>query len=194
MREFIYYSKSAVTSGALIKEDLMAAGRMDIAINVIISCFFLSHDMRKDTKLHLVFEGKPNPPVHIIIEYDEKLPLSKKDVAGLIKRILFKCPKEKGKTVSAFSGVSVEKKSLNELIEELDSQGKNIFLLDKKGQDIREIQFKGNEVFLIGDQEGFPYEKRHLLKRIDKISVSPKTLFASHVFVLIHNELDRQGV
>ena len=192
MREFIYYSKSAVTSGTLVKENLMEAGRMDIALNVIISCFFLSHDIRKDTKLHLIFEGRPNPPVHISIEYDENLPLSKKDVAGLIKRVLFKCPREKGKIINVFPGVFVEKKSLNELIEELDSQEKNIFLLDKKGEDIREIKFKGNEVFLLGDHDGFPSDKKSLLKRIDKISVSPKTLFASHVVVLVHNEIDRQ--
>ncbi len=194
MREFIYYSKSAVTSGTFIKEDLMQAGRMDIAINVVISCFFLSHDIRKDVRLHLVFEGRPNPPVHIKIEYDKNLPISKKDVAGLIKRILFKCPREKGKVVNVFPGCFVEKKSLNELIEELDLQGKNIFLLDKNGEDIRNINLKGNEVFLIGDHEGFPHEKKPLLKRIDKISVSLKTLFASHVVVLIHNEIDRQSI
>jgi len=192
MGEFIYYSKNAVTSGSLIKEDLMKAGRMDIAINVLISAFFLSHDIRKETKLHLLFEGPPTPPVHILIEYDPDLPISKKDVAGLIKRILYKCPSEKGKTVKALPGCFVEKKSFEALIEELDKQGKNIFLLDKKGEDIRNLKFKGNEVFILGDQEGFPDSKRHLLKRIDKVSVSPKMLFASQVLTLVHNEIDRQ--
>jgi len=40
MREFVYYSKNAVTAGNLIKDDLMNAGRMDIVCNVIIFCFF----------------------------------------------------------------------------------------------------------------------------------------------------------
>ena len=192
MRELIYYSKNAVTAGNLIKEDLMKAGRLDIAINVIISAFFLSHDMRKDVKLHLIFEGPPNPPVHLILEYDKDLPISKKDVAGLIKRMLYKCPKESGKLFNAFPGGYVEKKSFEALVNELDSQGKNVFLLDKNGEDIRKLKLKGNEVFIIGDQEGFPNEKRHLLKRIDKLSVSPKMLFASHVLTLLHNEIDRQ--
>jgi tRNA (pseudouridine54-N1)-methyltransferase len=80
----------------------MKAGRMDIAINVLISAFFLSHDIRKDVKLHLIFEGPPNPPVHIFIEYDADLQISKKDVAGLIKRILYKCPKEMEKMIKIF--------------------------------------------------------------------------------------------
>lgn len=192
MAEFIYYSKSAVTAGNFIKDNLMEAGRMDIAINVLISAFFLSHDIRKDTKLHLLFDGPPNPPVHILIEYDKDLQISKKDVAGLIKRILYKCPSDKGKTVNVLPGCFIEKKSFEALVKELDEEGKNIYLLDKKGGDIRKLKIKGNEVFLLGDQDGFPDDKRHLLKRIDKVTVSPKMLFASQVLTIVHNELDRQ--
>ena len=194
MAEFIYYSKSAVTAGNFIKDNLMEAGRMDIAINVLISAFFLSHDIRKDTKLHLLFDGPPNPPVHILIEYDKDLQISKKDVAGLIKRILYKAPKETGKVVNVLPGCFVEKKSFEALVNELNEQGKNIYLLDKKGEDIRKIKIKGNEVFLLGDQDGFPNDKRHLLKRIDKITVSPKMLFASQVLTIVHNEIDRSEV
>ncbi len=191
MAEFIYYSKNAVTSGSMIKDDLMKAGRMDIAINVLIATFFLSHDVRKDVKLHLIFDGPPNAPLHITIEYNKDLTISKKDVAGLIKRILFKAPKEKGKIVEPAPGCSVEKKSFEALVNELNESGKNIFLLDKKGTDIRDLKFEGNEIFILGDQDGFPDDKRHLLKRIDKVSVSPKMLFASQVVTLVHNEIDR---
>ena len=192
MREFIYYSKSAVTSGNYIGEDLMKAGRIDIECNVIISTFFLSHDIRKDVKLHLIFDGPPTPPVHILLEYDKEMPISKKDVAGLLKRALFKVPKEKGKIVEAFPGGFVEKKSFEALVNELNEKGQNIFLLDEDGGDIRKMKFKGNEIFILGDQDGFPSEKRHLLKRIDKISVSPKILFASQVLTIVQNEIDRQ--
>ena len=58
--------------------------------------------------------------------------------------------------------------------------------------DIREFKIKGNEVFVLGDQDGFPAEKRKLLKLIDKISVGPKVLFASQVLTIIHNEFDRK--
>ena len=159
MREFIYYSKNAVTSGNLIKDNLMQAGRMDIVCNVIISVFFISNETREDVKLHLIFDGPPNPPVHLIIKYDKDLPISKKDVSGLIKRMLYKCPREQGKINKIFPGCYAEKKSLETLIKELDSQGKNIFLLDKNGKDIRDLKLKGNEVFIIGDHDGFPKGK-----------------------------------
>lgn len=191
MREFIYYSKNAVTAGNLIKDNLMQAGRMDIVCNVIISAFFLSNETRQDVKLHLIFEGPPNPPVHLIFEYDKEMPISKKDVAGLIKRMLYKCPKEKEKLNQVFPGCSVEKRSFESLVKQLDSENKNVYLLEEKGQDIRKTKFKGNEVYIIGDQEGFPKDKQKFLKQIEKISVSPKTLFASQVFTIIHNEIDR---
>ena len=194
MREFIYYSQTAVTSGKLLskaEDNLMKAGRMDIVCNVIISAFFLSHGIREDVKLHLILDGPPNPPAHLIFTYHPDIPFSKKDIAGLIKRMLYKLPADQEKKITVFPGCEVEKKSFEALIKELDSEGKNIFLLEKRGKDIRELKIKGNEVFIIGDQNGFPKSKDKFLKQIDKISVSPKILFASQVFVILHNELDR---
>ena len=65
MREFIYYSEGAVTSGNLIKDDLKKAGRMDIVCNVVISTFFISNAMRDDVRLHLIFDGPPQAPRHL---------------------------------------------------------------------------------------------------------------------------------
>ena len=192
MREFIYYSKDAVTTGKFDTTNLMKAGRMDIACNVLISALFLSNDIREDVRFHMIFDGPPRPPVHLIFEYDKEIPISKKDIGGLIKRMLYKAPIEQGKVVRVFPGCFVEKKSFEALVKELDKEGKNVFLLDGKGEDIREIEIKGNEAYIIGDQDGFPKEKRHFLKRIDKISIGPRVLFASQVITIIHNEIDRK--
>jgi len=192
MGEFVYYSKSAVTAGNLIRDDLKKAGRMDIVCNVIISTFFISNEMRPDVKLHLIFDGGPNNPRHLVFESNEDMPISKKDVAGLIKRMLYKSPDKEG-LKEIFPGAFIEKKSFEKLVKELDSKGKDIFLLNESGEDIREIDLSKNPVFIIGDQDGFPKDKKKFLKKIDKVSVSPKTLFASQVVTIIHNELDRLG-
>jgi len=192
MREFVYYSKTAVTAGNLIKDNLMKAGRMDIVCNIIISGFFISNQMRDDVKLHLIFDGPPHAPRHLVFQSDKDMPISKKDVAGLIKRMLYKA-EDKEELKKIFPGCSIEKKSFEALMKQLKEEGKQILLLDKKGKDLRDLPLKGNEIFIIGDQEGFPKEKQKFLKKIDKISVSPKTLFTSQVMTLIHNELDRQA-
>ena len=197
MRNFIYFSNSAATSGNALSrnENLMKAGRMDIAIHVLIASFFLSHDVRKDVKLHLIFYGMPDPPKHIEIQVTEDLDISKKDVAGLIKKILYKY--KEGKKTEVFPEVSVEKKSFLKVVEELQGKGKEIFILDKKGEDIREIKTKELEdaVFILGDQDGLPdKELRRLKKSCKMINIGPKMYFASQVVAVLNNELDRRGL
>ena len=192
MREFVYYSRNAVTAGNLIKDNLMKAGRMDIVCNVIISVFFISNAMREDVKLHLIFDGPPKPPRHLVLESNKDMSISKKDVAGLIKRMLYKSPEKEG-LKEIFPGASIEKKSFEKLIKELDEEGKDVLLLSERGEDIREIKLDKKPVFIIGDHDGFPVGKKKFLKKIDKVSVSPKILFASQVITILHNEMDRKN-
>ena len=191
MREFIYYSQSAVTAGNLIKDDLKKAGRMDIVCNVIIAVFFVSNAMRDDVRLHLIFDGGPNNPRHIVMDSNKDMPISKKNVAGLIKKLLYKAKDAEGLR-EIVPGCSIERKSFEKVVMGLDKEGKNVFLLGGRGSDIRELEIKDNLVFIIGDQDGFPADKKKFLKKIDKISVGPRILFASQVMTLIHNELDRK--
>ncbi len=58
MKHFIYFSKSAITSGNLLskaKGNLMKTGRMDIVIHSLIATFFLSHSVRENVKLAYKF-------------------------------------------------------------------------------------------------------------------------------------------
>ena len=186
MRTFIYYSARARTSGNW--KDLMSAGRMDIVCNSLIQAFFISNQMRDDVHLHLIFDGQPNPPMHLEFISHPDMPISKKDVGGLIKRMLYKCSKKKKTEV--FPGCYIEKKSLSALLKELEKEGKTIQVLDAKGKNLREVKGSelGKSIFLIGDHEGLP--KKELKRYKDRISVGQPIYFASQTFVIIHNELD----
>jgi len=203
MREFIYYSNKGRTSGNFT--DLMKAGRMDIVCHIVINSFFLSKKMRDDVKLHLILNGPPDPPKHIEITADtnEGMPetgkevgsvdISKKDIAGLIKIVLYKYKRDKKTEV--YRGIFVEKKSFMKLLDEL--KDRNIYLLDKKGGDISKIEIKENPVFIIGDHEGIPKkEKKYILrnKNVTPVSIGPKVYFASHVVVILNNILDRNEI
>ncbi|MEN9626623.1 MAG: hypothetical protein RL557_951 [archaeon] len=187
MREFIYFSQKARTSGNF-GDDLMKAGRMDIVINVIISALFLSHKLREHVRLHLIFNGPPNPPMHLEFVSNPDMPISKKDVAGLIKRMLYKC--REGKKTEIFPGCFIEKKSFSKLADELIAEDKSIYILDGKGKFIRD--FSNDElargVFVLGDHEGLP--KKEMKQFKERISIGKKTYFASHCVVVMHHELD----
>lgn len=192
MKHFIYFSKSAATSGSALNQgNLMKAGRMDIAIHSFIQGVFLSHEFRKDVVFHFVFYGMPDPPKHIELQVSDELEISKKDVGNLIKKMLYKY--QEGEKTEVFPKCFVEKKSLLKVVESLISEGKEIFLLDRKGEDIREAKISDNCVFILGDQEGIQGKELKRLKQMSKaVSIGNKTYFASQVVAIVNNELDRR--
>ncbi len=198
MREFVYYSRTAPTSGNFPIEDLQKAGRIDIAIHVIIACFFLSHKIRSDAKLNLIFAGMPDPPKHIemspVLDGQtgiDKIYLSKKDVSGILKRILYKY--RKGERKEVFPGYWIQKKGFLELTNDLSKQGRNLYILDSKGEDIRKVEIKKDPVFILGDHKGLPLKELKRLKKIcTPVTLGKRTYFASQVVSIVNNELDRR--
>ena len=192
MRHFVYFSSKATTSGNFKTNELMKAGRLDIAIHVIISSFFLSHSVREDVKLHLIFYGMPTPPRHIEIQVTPDLDISKKDIANLLRKILYKY--KEGKKAEVLPGCFIEKKSFLNVIEELQNQGKKFFILDKKGKDIRSTDIPEDCVFVLGDHKGLPKKELKRLRKIGTpVSVGNKMYFASQVVAIVNNELDRRN-
>jgi tRNA (pseudouridine54-N1)-methyltransferase len=197
MREFIYYSRTAPTSGSKVKEDLMKSGRLDIAIHTVISTFFLSHAIRSDTKLHLVFAGPPDPIKHLQISPItegktglDKIYLNKKDISTILKKMLYKY--KEGENKEVFPGYFIEKKPLLKILSDLSSQNKALFLLDPKGQDIRSVEIPKNSVFVLGDHLGLPQKELKRLRKIcTPITVGKKKYFASQTVTIVNNELDR---
>ena len=192
-RHFIYFSSKAATSGkALSGGDLMKAGRMDIAIHSFIQGVFLSHSLREDVKFHFVFYGMPDPPKHIEIKVKEDLDVSKKDVGTLIKKILYKY--KQGEKKEVLPGCFVEKKSFLKVVEELTKENE-IFLLDKRGADIRKTEIPKDCVFVLGDQDGFPKKELKRLKKIaTSVSIGNKMYFASQTVAVVNNELDYRNL
>jgi len=171
----------------------MKAGRMDIAIHSFILGIFLSNDFRKDIKFHFVFYGMPDPPKHIEIKVSDDLEVRKRDVATLIKKILYKY--KAGEKREVLPGAFVEKKSLLKVVEELQNKGNEVFILDKRGEDIREADIPKDCVFILGDHEGLPKKELKRLKGIATgVSVGPKMYFASQTIAVLNNELDRRGI
>jgi tRNA (pseudouridine54-N1)-methyltransferase len=192
MREFIYFSSKASTTGNFDDSRLKEAGRMDIVCHFVINSFFVSNAIRPEVRLHLVFYGQPDPPRHIVLEINEKNKefFSKKDVAGLIKKMLYKY--KKGQRVEVFDSCFIERKSFIDVINKLKEDGKVIYLLDKSGENLRDTPLdKDHSVFVLGDHEGIPkQEKKEIEKIAKKISLGNVMYFASQSLTILQNELD----
>ncbi|MEK6854799.1 MAG: tRNA (pseudouridine(54)-N(1))-methyltransferase TrmY [Nanoarchaeota archaeon] len=198
MREIIYYSTTAPTSGSYIKDDLQESGRIDIAIHTIISAFFLSNKIRTDIVLHLIFAGPPTPPRHLELRPVtegktgiDKIYISKKNVSAVLKKMLYKY--REGENREVFPGFKIEKKGFLELIKELNKQERNIYLLDPNGEDIRKSDIKSDPIFILGDHKGLPAKELKRLKQTcASVSIGKRTYFASQTLSIVNNELDRR--
>ena len=70
-----------------------------------------------------------------------------------------------------------------------------VYLLDRKGDDIRSIEIEPNPVFVLSDHLAMPKNSVKGLKRngLKTVSFGKKMLFASQCVVILHYELDRAG-
>ena len=190
MRHFIYFSKDGTTSGKVISQgNLMKAGRIDIAIHSFIQAVYLSNSFRKDVVFHFLLYGGPDPPKHIEIQVKDESAISKKDVAKVLKRLLYKY--KPGEKSEVLPGCFIEKKSLQGVIKDLKEKDVECFILDKKGESLREIKIPKDCAFILGDQEGIPKkELKYLKKDLNPVSVGPYMYFASQTVAVVNNELD----
>lgn len=198
MRSFLYYSRTAPTAGNYIKEDLQASGRIDIAIHSVIASFFLSHKIRTDTTLHMVFAGPPTPSRHLELKPktdgktgEDKIYLSKKNVSDILKKMLYKY--REGEKNEVFPGYWIEKKGFLELVDELLQKGKAVYMLDNEGEDIRKADIGEDPVFILGDHKGLPQKEwKRLKEKCIPVSIGKRMYFASQTIAVVNNELDRR--
>ena len=198
MREFIYYSRTAPTAGNYIHENLQESGRIDIAIHTVIATFFLSHKLRTDARLHMIFAGPPTPPRHLEIfpvtegkTGVDKIYLAKTNVSAILKKMLYKY--REGENYEVFPGFWIEKKGMLELVKELADKGRNLYVLDADGEDIRTAKIEKDPIFILGDHKGLPAKELKRLKSLcTPVSIGKRTYFASQTVAVVNNEIDRR--
>jgi tRNA (pseudouridine54-N1)-methyltransferase len=178
--------------------DLVNAGRMDVIARCISSALFISYAIRNDTNIYISLNGPPNPPILLKffgdrlkgIYYDER------SVAGKINEALKKIYKVKEESeIEVSEGFFVSKESFESFLKKKAKESRIIYL-HEEGRDIREVEFSGNEIFVLGDHKGLPEKTEMFLKKlnVEKISLGPLSYLASHCIVIVHNELDRKGL
>ena len=98
---------------------------------------------------------------------------------------------KKGERREVFPGFWIEKKGFISIVADLASEGRNIYILDPKGEHIREAEIKSDPIFILGDHKGLPKKELKRLKSITTpISLGKRTYFASQAISIVNNELD----
>ncbi|MFA5887766.1 MAG: tRNA (pseudouridine(54)-N(1))-methyltransferase TrmY [Candidatus Nanoarchaeia archaeon] len=196
MREFILRARTAKT-GDFNVNDLPASGRMDSVCASVSNALNIANALRKDTIIHVIMEGSPEPPKLLSFHGDtlRGMAWDEKSIGEFIRKALLKSKgMQAGETREASEGLSVQKKSFEALVKEKLKEGKQVVYLHQEGKDIREAVLKEDIVVVFGDYIGMPRATEGLLDRLgaERVSLGPKMLFAAHCIIVVHNELDRR--
>jgi tRNA (pseudouridine54-N1)-methyltransferase len=187
MKRFIVVGHRATTAGDFSLNDLPgSAGRLDVLCRCVNSCFFLSHDFRRDVECYLVLLGPPEPPKTVLFKGGELKYLNpdERSAGSLIKKALaLPCGTSFRESTP---GVYVRRGGFETIIQEHECA-----LLDEQGKDIRTAE-NLPECFILSDHMNFTSEEEEILGSRLKYSVGPWSLHADHTITVVLNEMDRR--
>jgi tRNA (pseudouridine54-N1)-methyltransferase len=182
-REFILFSRQGSTASNFT--NLHDAGRLDIVHECTVAGLFLSHGIRKNTTLHAVLNGPPNPPLHIEIT-GETLHNVRTDIGtwqSILKKVIA------GKQ---HPGITTDKTSFEKLVK-AKAETAPVYVLEEDGKDIAQTDLAEPVVFILGDHVGLPKKaEAYALRYGEKISLGKQPYLAAHCITILNYLLDRQ--
>ncbi len=193
-RHFVILSHAVTTPDFTLKDLAGSAKRMDVVCRAVQAALFLSHGIRSDTILYAVLHGPPRPPVTVKLDGSLLRKVHPNErVLGIFmqKALRAVAIAPEGEWVESTPGIFVRSGGLAVLLEEL---GGRVCLMREGAPDLRGTTVPADTVFVLGDYLDPEKEWLAELERRDPIyvSVGPRSVFASHAMVLLHNELDRR--
>ena len=180
MIEFILLSRRGRTDGNF--RSLREAGRLDVVYQCILFAFFTSGALRRDVIFHAILGGPPRPPLHLIIDGRElrDVRTDERTWEMILRKVLSGGP---------HPGIHIRKESFQGVLRAM--MRREIFVLEEKGRDIRNVDIGANPVFVLGDQVGLPKkDETFALRYGTKISIGKKPYLAATCIDVINYLLD----
>lgn len=196
MRTFVLRARRGPTAAFKLADSIGEPLHFEVVAHSLMNALFYSRHLREDVIFHVALEGAPDPPKLVTFKSSELGWMGgfhEAAMAGAFERALAASDGlGKDETRSSEEGVTVSRESFEKLARRLAECGP-VFILDRKGQDIRDSVPGPTASFLLTDHIPMQQNTRHLLKRLGvrPLSLGPRVLFASQCVTLLHNELDR---
>lgn len=195
MRSFVLRARAAPTTSKALLEGVGNEAHTEILAHTMMNTMFVAQSHREDVVVHLVLESTKDYSRTITIRSNDITNIGGFHESTLIDAVARALDasvgmgKEQLREVEP--GITVRTVSFERLVQEL-AEDHQLYMLDKKGEFVRDTEIGENPCFLLTDHIPMPKKSFNSLKRLgtEKISLGPKMLFASQCVVLIHNELD----
>jgi len=197
MPEFVVRCRKTSTDPDKLVASIGTGAHAEYLPHIIMSALFLSKTHRSDVRLSLIFEESRDYSRRLVLDGSMIGDIGGHDESALLS-FLAQALKEasslgKEASVVTSSGVVVETISFEHVVKQT-TELHPVYVLDKKGVDLRAIELKPDAVFLLTDHIPMPKKtfKSMLRQGVNKVSVGPQMLHASQCITLINNEYDRQ--
>ncbi|NNM58848.1 MAG: tRNA (pseudouridine(54)-N(1))-methyltransferase TrmY [Legionellales bacterium] len=197
MRTFVLRARDGTTRPERVKSQIGSKGHLEVVAHTIINAFFLSSGFREDVEVYIVLESTPDFPRTLKFSSSEGL-----SFAGFHEQAIFDVIEHalrtghsmyKDETRSVSSGLQISAFGFERLVQSMLSN-RPLYLLDKKGEDIRTATIGADPVFLLSDHLVMPKKsvKGFMRHGLTPLSFGSTMLFASQCVVIAHYELDRR--
>jgi tRNA (pseudouridine54-N1)-methyltransferase len=182
MREFVLYSRRGRTDGHF--RNLREAGRLDVVYQCLLMGLFTSGAIRRNVAFHVVLGGPPRPPVRLTADGRSlrDVRTDERTWEEILRRVL---------SGDSHQGISVKSESLQELVKARE----NVFVLEEKGDDVWNVEFGENPMFVLGDQVGLPKkDEKYILRFGRKISLGKTPYLAATCVDIINYVADLRDI
>jgi tRNA (pseudouridine54-N1)-methyltransferase len=197
MRTFVIRARKASVRADKVFSQVGTDGHFEIVAHTLSNAFYFSNGMRPDVEVYVVLDSAADFPRTLKFSSNDGLSFPgfhEQAILDVVASALSQGANIKKDERRAIQpGITMYGFGFEVLMKELIEQAP-VYLLDKKGEDIRSVVFESRGVFVLSDHLAMPKNSIKSLERkgLIKISLGKKMLFASQSIVLVHNELDRQ--
>lgn len=198
MRTFIIRARKGSTRWERLRSNIGARDHFEVVAHSVINAFFTSNGFREDVEVYIILESSEDFPRTIKLSGNEGLSIAgfhEEAVLELVEKALKDSPGlQKDETKVIAKGLQITGFGFEKCVRQL-LETRSVYLLDRKGTDIRATSFNDDPVFILSDHLAMPKNSIKGLERhgLKTISLGKKMLFASQCVVIIHHELDRSA-
>lgn len=196
MRTFIIRARKGTTRWDRVRSNIGTKAHFEVVTHCVINAFFVSDGFREDVEVYIVLDSAEDFPRTIKLSGGEGLSISgfhEEAVLELVETALKGSQGlRKDDTLTISPGLQVIGYGFDKLVSQL-LESRPVYLMDRKGEDVRDMTFENDPVFVLSDHLAMPKNSVKGLKRkgLQSISLGKKMLFASQCVVLLNHELDR---
>jgi len=196
MRTFIIKARKGTTRWDRVRSQIGGREHFEVVAHSVINAFFISQDFRTDVEVYIVLDSSEDFPRTIKLSSADGLSITgfhEEAVILLIEKALKDSRGlQKDETRILDPGVQIRGFGFEKLVSEL-MKSRPLYLLDRKGEDIRDLQLEPNPIFVLSDHLALPKKTVSGLQRkgLKTVSLGKKMLFASQCVVLLNDQMDR---